>query len=49
VLVAAPTGEALDFPLDLETDVAWIGYANAELRAQIEPVLGRLLRDQQLA
>lgn len=32
-------GKALDAPMDLPTNVAWIGYANAELRAAIEPVL----------
>ena len=26
-------------PLDLETDVAWVGYANARLRERVEPAL----------
>jgi hypothetical protein len=25
--------------LDVETDVTWIGYANAAIRAQVEPAL----------
>jgi hypothetical protein len=31
-------------PLDLTTDVAWVGYANEQLRASIEPVLQAALR-----
>jgi fructose-1,6-bisphosphatase/inositol monophosphatase family enzyme len=44
VLVTAPDGSPLDVPLDLETPVAWVGYANATLRASIEPVLQAALR-----
>ena len=32
-------GEPLDAPFDVETDVAWIGYANTTLRERIEPLL----------
>jgi hypothetical protein len=39
VLLTAPDGAPLDAPLDLETPVAWVGYANAALRERIEPVL----------
>ena len=42
-LITDPNGEALRAPLDVETPVSWIGYANAEIRAQVEPVLLRLL------
>jgi hypothetical protein len=42
--VTAPTGEPLDAPLDLETDVSWVGYANAALRARVEPALVGALR-----
>ena len=38
-------GRQLDAPLDVETDVAWIGYANAAIRAQVEPVLQQLLTE----
>lgn len=44
VVVTTPTGEALQAPLDVETNVAWVGYANGRLRAKIEPVLQELLR-----
>ena len=32
-------GAPLDAPLDLDTDVAWAGYASDRLRARIEPAL----------
>ena len=34
-------GNPLDAPLDTRTDVAWVGYANAAIRAQVEPVYSR--------
>jgi fructose-1,6-bisphosphatase/inositol monophosphatase family enzyme len=43
VVVTTPTGEPLRAPLDVETNVAWVGYANAQLRSQVEPVLRGLL------
>jgi hypothetical protein len=48
VLVSDASGQKLDFPLDLHTDVAWIGYANPVLRARIEPLLLTLLREHDL-
>jgi len=36
-------GRPLDVPLDTTTDVSWIGYANQKIRAEVEPVLLRLL------
>ena len=42
--VTGPTGEPLDAPLDLEADVAWIGYANDALRRRVEPALTSVLR-----
>jgi fructose-1,6-bisphosphatase/inositol monophosphatase family enzyme len=44
VIVTGPDGAPLDAPLDLETPVAWVGYANAALRASIEPALMAALR-----
>ena len=32
-------GAVIDAPLDLETDVTWVGYANDRLRQRVEPVL----------
>jgi hypothetical protein len=42
--VTDPSGAPLDAPLDLEADVAWVGYANAEVRRQVEPALIAALR-----
>lgn len=39
VVLTNADGEALDCPLDTTTDVDWIGYANADLRDLIQPVL----------
>lgn len=44
VAIAMPSGCALDVPLDTETDVTWVGYANEPLRTLIEPVLQRVLK-----
>ena len=44
VVVTAPDGGPLDAPLDVTSDVAWIGYANQRLRARVEPVLKDVLR-----
>lgn len=39
VLVTDGFGKSLDAPFDVETPVHWCGYANAALRATIEPVI----------
>ena len=44
VIVTDPAGGLVDAPLDLTTDVAWVGYANEKLREAIEPVLQGALR-----
>jgi hypothetical protein len=44
VIVTDPYGNPLDAPLDVEADVAWVGYANAHVRRQIEPLLQAALR-----
>ncbi len=44
VIVTAPDGSPLDAVLDLETPVAWVGYANEALRALIEPKFQAVLR-----
>lgn len=43
LLVTDAAGQPLDAPLDVGTDLAWIGYANPAIQAQVAPVLGRLL------
>ncbi len=48
VIVADPNGETLDAPLDLVSAVSWVGYANSEIRALVEPRLQRALRDRGL-
>jgi len=44
VIVTGPGGQPLDAPLNVEGEVAWAGYANAHIRAQIEPLLQQELR-----
>jgi fructose-1,6-bisphosphatase/inositol monophosphatase family enzyme len=44
VVLTSAGGEPLDAPLDTETDVAWVGYANPGVRAAIEPGLQAALR-----
>jgi fructose-1,6-bisphosphatase/inositol monophosphatase family enzyme len=44
VIVTDPYGRPLDAPLNVEAEVAWAGYANAHIRAQIEPLLRQALR-----
>jgi fructose-1,6-bisphosphatase/inositol monophosphatase family enzyme len=44
VIVTDPRGAALDAPLNVDAEVAWVGYANAMIRAQIEPLLQEALR-----
>lgn len=45
VLITGADGAPLDAPLGVHHNVAWIAYANETLKAQIEPVLQRLLRE----
>jgi fructose-1,6-bisphosphatase/inositol monophosphatase family enzyme len=44
VIVTDADGRPLDAPLDVEAEVAWAGYANRHIRAQIEPLLQQALR-----
>jgi len=46
VIVTDPGGRPLDAPLDVEAEVAWAGYANQHIRAQIEPRLQDALRER---
>jgi fructose-1,6-bisphosphatase/inositol monophosphatase family enzyme len=43
VIVTDPRGETLRAPLDVETNIAWAGYANSYIRREIEPLLQRAL------
>jgi hypothetical protein len=49
VLVTDPLGGPVRARLDVAPDVAWAGYANAAVRAQIEPLLREALRRRGLA
>lgn len=44
VIITDAHGGALDVPLNVDTDVAWVGYANDAIRRQIEPLLQMVLR-----
>ncbi len=44
VIVTTPTGDPLDAPLDTLSPVAFVGYANADLRDAIAPILRQALR-----
>ena len=48
VVVTDEHGQPLDVPLNVEAEVAWAGYANRRVQAQIEPLLQRALRDRGL-
>jgi hypothetical protein len=48
VLLSDPAGRPLDAPLSVDHDVSWVGYANADIRAQIEPALLAELRRRNL-
>ena len=48
VVVTDEYGRPLDVPLNVEAEVAWAGYANRRVRAQIEPLLLQALRERGL-
>ncbi|HEX8466011.1 MAG TPA: hypothetical protein VF627_15460 [Abditibacterium sp.] len=45
VIITDEFGQDLSAPLDVETPVSWIGYANAAIRAQVEPALMKLIHE----
>jgi fructose-1,6-bisphosphatase/inositol monophosphatase family enzyme len=44
VMICLPDGSPINYPLDTETNVTWVGYANNELRRLIEPVLQAVIQ-----
>ena len=48
VIVTDVHGAALNPPLHIEADVAWCGYANEHIRAEIEPFLRQALESRGL-
>jgi hypothetical protein len=49
VIVTGADGSLLDAPMNVEADVAWIGYANEAIRSQIEPHLLSVLKTRGIA
>src|SRR5881397_4356110 len=48
VIVTDPGGAPVRAPLNAEAEVAWVGYANIEIRAEIEPLLHQALERRNL-
>jgi len=48
VIITDVQGHPLSAPLDIESNVDWVGYANPHIQAQIEPLLQAALRKRQL-
>ena len=48
VIVTNPLGQPVNPRLCVEADVAWVGYANGDIRSQIEPLLHAALRKRSL-
>lgn len=48
VVITDERGEPLRAPLDVDTDVSWIGYANSAIRDQVAPVLSGAIRERGL-
>jgi fructose-1,6-bisphosphatase/inositol monophosphatase family enzyme len=48
VIVTDERGERLNAPLAVEPDIAWAGYANEDIRKEIEPRLQQALRRRNL-
>lgn len=48
VIVTDPAGGPLRAPLSVEAEVAWVGYANEYIQAQMEPLLQAALRKRDL-
>ena len=48
VIVTDPGGGALQAPLNVDSDVAWVGHANEHIRFQMEPLLQAALRKRGL-
>ena len=46
IIVTDPSGNPLQAGLNVEEDVAWVGYANEAIRRQIEPLLQESLTER---
>jgi fructose-1,6-bisphosphatase/inositol monophosphatase family enzyme len=48
IIITDAAGQSLQAPLDVKTDVSWVGYANGLIRTQIEPLLQAAFRKRGL-
>jgi fructose-1,6-bisphosphatase/inositol monophosphatase family enzyme len=46
VIVTGVDGRGLDDPMNVEADVAWVGYANEKIREQVQPHLSSVLNER---
>ena len=44
VEITGVDGQPLNVPLDIDSDVSWVGYANEQIRNQVEPALQAALK-----
>lgn len=49
VLITDENGQQLQCPMNLDADVSWVGYANQQIRALVEPVLQKAIQRHGLA
>jgi hypothetical protein len=48
VIITDERGRQLSAPLDIDANVSWVGYANAEIRRVVEPAFQRALQSRGL-
>jgi hypothetical protein len=48
LVITDPYGQPLNAPLDVESDMSWIGYANEAIHQQVAPVLQSILYEKKL-
>lgn len=49
IVITDGVGGELNAPMNVDAEVAWIGYANAAIREQIEPHLAAVLKERGIA
>ncbi len=48
IVIRSPDGKAPDYPLNIDANVSWVGYANTHLAHTIEPILRGVLEQRGL-
>jgi fructose-1,6-bisphosphatase/inositol monophosphatase family enzyme len=48
LVVTDPAGQPLDSPLDVDSGLSWVGYANTYIHQQVEPVLQSILYEKKM-